>query len=254
MKIAIGSGITENQLSLLSKPEAAALYSLRAIQSNTIKDLLLYHVQDLSPLRLKGVVEGSGDGCGSIILDEHFEQFLENLPGFQAFELLPEHTGNAALQYWQDSIEPRYTRTDQEDDQDDVGWELPLLGLPNQPLIGLEGGFLQLSDAASNMPCATPGEKGQDGGHPLKAILLVSGLGGCEYLNHRLCKANPKITILQPPDAWQALVSGAVLRGLEGNLVQSCLARCHYGINIQEDYDAARHGGLKKHWCEYKQC
>ena len=37
MKVAIGAGLPQNQLSLLSEPEAAALYTVRVIQPNTIK-------------------------------------------------------------------------------------------------------------------------------------------------------------------------------------------------------------------------
>lgn len=37
LKTAISGGIPEHQLALLSEPEAAALYTLRAIQPNTIK-------------------------------------------------------------------------------------------------------------------------------------------------------------------------------------------------------------------------
>lgn len=80
-----------------------------------------------------------------MILDERFERFLEELLGFQAFELLPERTRNAALRYWQESIKPHFTGTGLDDGQEDFGWELPLPGLPDQPLIELEGGFLHLS-------------------------------------------------------------------------------------------------------------
>lgn len=38
-------------------------------------------------------------------------------------------------------------------------------------------------------------------GYCVRAILLVGGFGGSEYLYRRLCIANPKITILQPPNA-----------------------------------------------------
>jgi molecular chaperone DnaK (HSP70) len=37
LKAAINAGIPEHRLALLSEPEAAALYTLRAIQPNTIK-------------------------------------------------------------------------------------------------------------------------------------------------------------------------------------------------------------------------
>lgn len=45
MKVAIGAGLPQNQLSLLSEPEAAALYTLRAIQPNTIKVCTCQHVR-----------------------------------------------------------------------------------------------------------------------------------------------------------------------------------------------------------------
>jgi molecular chaperone DnaK (HSP70) len=44
MKIAIKAGINEHQLSLLSEPEAAALYTLRVIQPNTIKVCICLHM------------------------------------------------------------------------------------------------------------------------------------------------------------------------------------------------------------------
>lgn len=43
LQVAIKAGMPGNQLSLLSEPEAAALYTLRAIQPNTIKVSLLAH-------------------------------------------------------------------------------------------------------------------------------------------------------------------------------------------------------------------
>ncbi|QGA17172.1 hypothetical protein EYB26_004842 [Talaromyces marneffei] len=159
MKIAINAGINEDLLSLLSEPEAAALYTLRAIQPNTIKkgdifivcdagggtvDLISYCVDDLTPLKLREVVEGTGGVCGSMVLDNRFESLLEELLGFETFELLPENTRKAALQFWQESIKPNYDGTDLDDD-DDPNWELTLPGLPDQPLIGLKGGFLQLT-------------------------------------------------------------------------------------------------------------
>lgn len=85
-----------------------------------------------------------GGVCGSMVLDNRFESLLEELLGFETFELLPENTRKAALQFWQESIKPNYDGTDLDDD-DDPNWELTLPGLPDQPLIGLKGGFLQLT-------------------------------------------------------------------------------------------------------------
>lgn len=87
----------------------------------------------------------SGGICGSMILDERFERFLEETLGFDAFELLPERTRSGAIRYWETTIKSQYLGTETEDDYDDVDWELPLPGLPDKPLVGLEGGFMQLT-------------------------------------------------------------------------------------------------------------
>ncbi|KAL3706917.1 hypothetical protein TMatcc_007930 [Talaromyces marneffei ATCC 18224] len=281
MKIAINAGINEDLLSLLSEPEAAALYTLRAIQPNTIKkgdifivcdagggtvDLISYCVDDLTPLKLREVVEGTGGVCGSMVLDNRFESLLEELLGFETFELLPENTRKAALQFWQESIKPNYDGTDLDDD-DDPNWELTLPGLPDQPLIGLKGGFLQLTrsqvqgifdlvvqDVIKLVQHQV--RKIQVKGHSARAILLVGGFGGSEYLCHRLCKAFPKITIMQPPNAWQAVVQAAerFLGGLEGNRVRSRLARYHYGIVTQVKYERGHHSKSQRIWCKLEEC
>lgn len=80
-----------------------------------------------------------------MILDENFERFLENLVGFEAFELLSERARDGAFRYWQDTIKIQFAGTDVEDGFDDVGWELPLVGAADNSLIGLEGGYLQLN-------------------------------------------------------------------------------------------------------------
>jgi hypothetical protein len=36
---------------------------------------------------------------------------------------------------------------------------------------------------------------------PVKAIVLVGGFGGSEYLYRRVCQENPEITVMQPPNA-----------------------------------------------------
>lgn len=46
---------------------------------------------------------------------------------------------------------------------------------------------------------------------------------------------------MQPANAWSAVVRGAVLRGLEGGIVRSRLARRSYGIECHETFDPDRH-------------
>ncbi|PCH00435.1 Heat shock protein 70 family [Penicillium occitanis (nom. inval.)] len=233
LKAAINAGIPEHRLALLSEPEAAALYTLRAIQPNTIKkndtfivcdagggtvDLNSYRVHDLSPLSLEEVVEGTGG----------------------------------------------FTGTDCEDDFDYVGWRLPLPGTEDNGEIELEGGYLQLSksqiqgvfdpvvqDVLSLVH--TQVRRIRVAGLPLQAILLVGGFGSCEYLYRRLRRAYPRITVIQPQDAWQAIACGAVLRGIEGNQVRNRLARSHYGVKYCVTYNAELHNRNEAHWCRFRE-
>ncbi|GAM40337.1 Hsp70 family protein [Talaromyces pinophilus] len=279
LKAAINAGIPEHRLALLSEPEVAALYTLRAIQPNTIKkndtfivcdagggtvDLISYRVHDLSPLSLEEVVEGTGGVCGSMILDERFEHFLENILGFEAFDLLSDHTRDGTLRFWQDTIKVQFTGTDCEDDFDYVGWRLPLPGTEDNGEIELEGGYLQLSksqiqgvfdpvvqDVLSLVH--TQVRRIRVAGLPLQAILLVGGFGSCEYLYRRLRRAHPRITVMQPQDAWQAIACGAVLRGIEGNQVRNRLARSHYGVKYCVTYNAELHNRNEAHWCRFRE-
>jgi hypothetical protein len=46
-------------------------------------------------------------------------------------------------------------------------------------------------------------------GKEIKAIFLVGGFGSSQYLKKRLENANSDIQIIQPPDAWGAIVKYA---------------------------------------------
>lgn len=131
-----------------------------------MQDLISYRVRDLSPLSVEEVVGGSGElhfqqnltkssfeiltaiqggVCGSMILDERFEDFLKKSIGFQVYESLPERTRLVALRYWQNEIKPQFTGIDCDDDWVDISWQIPLPGVEDDPSIELQGGYLQLN-------------------------------------------------------------------------------------------------------------
>lgn len=99
---------------------------------------------------------------------------------------------------------------------------------------------------------------------PIRAILLVGGFGASSYLKERLRNAVDKdIQIMQPPNAWQAIVQGAVLKGLANAVpelavvkVKNRKARKHYGTEWRARYDEKLHGHLKskKQWCGLDGC
>src|SRR3569833_1056656 len=56
------------------------------------------------------------------------------------------------------------------------------------------------------------------------------------------------IEVMQPVYAWTAVVRGAVLRGLEGNMVVSRTARFHFGTSYATVYDEEKHSVSERYW------
>ena len=86
-----------------------------------------------------------------------------------------------------------------------------------------------------------------------KAVLLVGGFGQNSYLKERLCHSLNGVEVLQPPNAWTAIVRGAVMIGLNransmGAIVNvvSRRARKHYGVEVHVNYDPLKHDDSKK--------
>lgn len=94
---------------------------------------------------------------------------------------------------------------------------------------------------------------------PIRAVLLVGGFGASNYLKERLRNAlDRSIQIMQPPNAWLAVVHGAVMKGLAqsspDNLtvvrVKNRAARKHHGTELTSKYDDLLHFHLrdKRNW------
>lgn len=86
----------------------------------------------------------------------------------------------------------------------------------------------------------------------IKAVLLVGGFGQNVYLKESLRNAlGDKTEVLQPPNAWTAVVRGAVMMGLSNvncgsGMVVSRAARKHYGIELSVQFNSTLHqDGLK---------
>lgn len=104
----------------------------------------------------------------------------------------------------------------------------------------------------------------------VSGIVLVGGFGQSEYLYRRLkahftsaapppyterpthssatVSENGSIEVMQPLYAWTAVVRGAVLRGVEGNMVISRKSRYHYGTSYATVYDETRHNVGERYW------
>ena len=106
----------------------------------------------------------------------------------------------------------------------------------------------------------------------VSGIVLVGGFGQSDYLYRRLkahfttstapppyserpthANANSiqetgSIEVMQPVYAWTAVVRGAVLRGLEGNMVISRKSRMYYGTSYATVYDEDKHTVSERYW------
>ncbi|KAJ5766687.1 actin-like ATPase domain-containing protein [Penicillium nucicola] len=278
LRAAILAGINSQQISLVSEPEAAALHSLRTIQPNSITkddvlvvcdagggtvDLISYKVQDLDPLSLEEATEGTGAVCGSLLLDERFERLLMKRVGLENYQSLPMKAKEAALSFWRDMVKPTFG---EESDCDflDVDHFIPLPGAADQSDKNIDGGFVQFEGVeieeifepiVSRVEELVRGqlEKVACARLNAKAIVLVGGFGSSRYLFQRLKGSNPSIIVLQPPNAWAAVVSGAVLRGLEGNRVETRVSRRWYGVSADTPFDKSRHAKRDKHWSDIEE-
>ena len=56
------------------------------------------------------------------------------------------------------------------------------------------------------------------------------------------------IEVMQPMYAWTAVVRGAAIRGVEGNMVVSRKARMHYGTSYATVYDEDKHLTSERYW------
>ncbi|GIJ83087.1 hypothetical protein Asppvi_001605 [Aspergillus pseudoviridinutans] len=243
-------------------------------------DLISYRVKSVNPLELMEVTEGTGAICGSVLLDKRFESYLIGLFGERTYQSLPHKTRETALNHWQDFVKPNFAGASIEDDDEysEVDYSVPLNGVGDKPEIGLEGGFLNMTKENVGgifLPVVDEVERlVQDqmvqismAGMRAKAIFLVGGFGSSEYLFRRLQSAVVDVTVLQPPNAQVFLdsnqsphtdtiadglplfgFSGAVLRGLGGNQVGQRIARCHYGIKFDIEYNPRRHNAADKYW------
>ncbi|XHG06200.1 hypothetical protein AWENTII_009403 [Aspergillus wentii] len=247
MTVAIKAGVPLEDVSLISEPEAAALYSLRSIQDHSVTegnvyivcdagggtvDLISYLVKDTEPLSLVEVTEGTGQLqggiCGSMILDQTFQEFFEDEMGQGRYAELSVKSKEAVISYWRDRVKPYFTGK-VDDDFAEVDYFIPVPGVTDDIPGVIEDGFFTLSREEVEDIFDLVVDDIQE--------LAAQQVKQVEELGY-------STEVEQPP----YLESGAVQRGIDGNQVESRIARRHYGIRYSAHYDSNQHEGEKKRW------
>ncbi|KAG0650908.1 hypothetical protein D0Z07_2774 [Hyphodiscus hymeniophilus] len=261
---------------LVSEPEAAAIYALHGLDPHGLQigdcfvlcdagggtvDLISYTITDLHPiLKIKEAASGTGDLCGSTFLNRRFGDFLNaklgKQPGWDS-EILAE-----ALEKFDSIIKKQYSPSATHQD----GYHILVPGLADDKDLGIKRGRFTITRTEMHDIFEPVVEKvirlveGQilATNQTISAVLLVGGFGQNNYLKERLRSSiGESIIVMQPPNAWTAVVRGAVMMALARansklatvNLV-SRVARKHYGIELATTYDSAKHDESKKYWSD----
>ena len=238
-------------------------------------DLIAYKVTQASPLRVEESAVGTGGLCGSAFLNYRFEDHVKERIGEERYNTMREKkpkTWMMGLRYFEEFVKRNFN----EEEHSEVN--VPFPGLPDDEEAGLESGFLvmtaeqvkiifepvikQVIELVEGQVDAIKEKNGRVSG-----IILVGGFGQSNYLYTRLKKhfnsappppyserptheiaASQSVEVLQPLHAWTAVVRGAVLRGIEGSLVEKRRSRWHYGTSYATVFDEAVHPIGDRYW------
>lgn len=223
---------------LIKEPEAAAMYTLHVLQNRGLEvgdalvicdagggtvDLISYEILQTQPkLELKELVPSKGGMAGSLQLNTRFEEQVKILVGDDQYHRLRKTAAyEQALNYFDQTIKTSFRgkadesffvsfpMTDLEDDETQNlrrdSWEMKSEIVQDifRPLIEDIGrmvddqvNLIQKKRLAERHPKADQ----------VKAIFLVGGFGSSEFLKSKLQARQPDIQVIQPNEAWSAIV------------------------------------------------
>ncbi|OAA67495.1 Hsp70 family chaperone [Cordyceps fumosorosea ARSEF 2679] len=285
---------SRSEIQMISEPEAAAVYTLKAIQPNHLNvgdnfivcdagggtvDLIAYEIKSLKPLRVEESAVGTGGLCGSAFLNYRFEEHVRGRLGQVRFDEMKAKKGKTwqmGLKYFEEFVKRNFNEEEHQE------FNVPFPGLADDEEAGLDCGFLLMTaeqvkdifEPVVKEVCAlvqSQVDTLRAKGDIVSGVILVGGFGQSEFLFRRLKshfssaapppyserpthavasanEAGSSIEVMQPVYAWTAVVRGAVLRGLEGNMVISRKSRMHYGTSYATVYDEKEHAVSERYW------
>ncbi|KAG6199235.1 hypothetical protein E4U10_005217 [Claviceps purpurea] len=242
-------------ITVVKEPEAAAMYSIKSLEFSIKKndafvvcdagggtvDLISYEVMAVAPqLKLKELAPGTVE---ELVGDD---QWLK-LKMSKAWSIAEKQFDQEIKKSFRGELDVEYyvnfpmasLREDEDGGLVSNTWRLTGLVLSRifEPLIA---DIVEMIDYQVQAVRLKRPEKGISG------ILLVGGFGSSHYLMQRVKQHFPGIQILQPQDAWAAIVKGSVLSRLPSQVaVTSTCATRHYGTRGNVVYMASTHAGEK---------
>nr|POE46967.1 heat shock 70 kda protein 12a [Quercus suber] len=241
-------------------------------------DLIAYRVTQVSPLRVEESAVGTGGLCGSAFLNYRFEDHVKERLGDERYRSMRQKkpkTWMMGLRYFEEFVKRNFN----EEEHSEVN--VPFPGLPDDEAAGLDSGFLVMTaeqvkgifePVVRQVVELVEGQVNtiRSKGGVVTGIILVGGFGQSNYLytrlkqhfnsaepppayserpTHKIADApHQSVEVLQPMHAWTAVVRGAVIRGVEGSLVEKRRSRWHYGTSYATVFDENKHPLADRYW------
>ncbi|KAF4813316.1 Heat shock 70 kDa protein 12A [Colletotrichum tropicale] len=276
----------DTTLSFISEPEAAALATVRDLSKRPnisvgdhiivcdagggTVDLISYEILSMEPFVVREAVEGDGDLCGGVFLDEAFIELIKAKVTPEAWANVPKNEAKKLLNDdWENGIKTGFHGQD-----DDFSFGLPSecrvpgtsqrgvkrkknLILSREDLLTV---FDPVIDQTAELVQKQISAVMKKTDKKPKKIILVGGFGRCIYLRTRLQDIIGRgIEILQGSGnkPWSAISRGAVISGLTArNLapdlsvgITSRISRRSYGIRHFSPFNFGVHDPQDKYWC-----
>ncbi|RKF55635.1 Heat shock 70 kDa protein 12A [Golovinomyces cichoracearum] len=255
----------DNRLTLITEPEAAALFCSKAGLLNLkvhdavlivdcgggTVDLIAYEVEEESPFTVSECTAGSGDSCGSTALNRNFSNILRTKIRKMK---LPDGSKTAGRVYakcimdFENRIKADFRNNNQK-------WAVDVGIEAEFPEAGIEEGYMTFTNEEI-LQCFEPVVNRilelvrnqivaiQAQNRILQNVLVVGGFGASEYLFQQIKLHVPpqfQSKVVRPMDSVAAIVKGAVTAGITERVVTSRVARRHYLMATLQPFKEGHH-------------
>lgn len=255
----------DNRLTLITEPEAAALFCSKAGLLNLkihdavlivdcgggTVDLIAYEVEEESPFTVSECTAGSGDSCGSTALNRNFSNILRTKIRKMK---LPDGSKTAGRVYakcimdFENRIKADFRNNNQK-------WAVDVGIEAEFPEAGIEEGYMTFTNEEI-LQCFEPVVNRilelvrnqiiaiQAQNRVLQNVLVVGGFGASEYLFQQIKLHVPpqfQSKVVRPMDSVAAIVKGAVTAGITERVVTSRVARRHYLMATLQPFKEGHH-------------
>lgn len=255
----------DNRLTLVSEPEAAALFCAKTGLLNLkvhdallivdcgggTVDLIAYEVEDENPFTVAECTAGSGDSCGSTALNRNFSNILRTKIRKMK---LPDGSKTAGRVYakcimdFENRIKADFRNNGQK-------WAVDVGIEAEFPEAGIEEGYMTFTNEEI-LQCFEPVVNRilelvrnqiiaiQAQNRTLQNILVVGGFGASEYLFQQIKLHVPpqfQAKVVRPMDSVAAIVKGAVTAGITERVITHRVARRHYLMATLQPFKEGYH-------------